>query len=212
MEDTNEAERLSNVRSVTFMKASVKIICSKHSGSILAQSEPVVPLSSSSSQRAREIFLAALVPGSVPATGDIPEEVTTVDKKALYELLLSYGLIPSSIKREVAEEVVGRLYKGAAAVDEETFLSFLQSFEAPAYNYGQRMRRNAGRGEADELRDLIVRGCDPNTADGEGLTSLHYASEFNRAAVIRELHALVGDGLLVSAKVSPSRAITEELF
>ena len=34
---------------------------------------------------------------------------------------------------------------------------------------------------------MIIRGCEPNTADGEGLNALHYAAEFNCVPVIKEI-------------------------
>jgi hypothetical protein len=54
-------------------------------------------------------------------------------------------------------------------MDELIFLQFVQIFKAPAYNYGQHLRKNAGRGKVDELCHLIIRGCDSNTADGDGI-------------------------------------------
>ena len=36
-------------------------------------------------------------------------------------------------------------------------------FETPAFFYGQRLRRNAGRGQVEEVIELIIRGCSPST-------------------------------------------------
>ena len=79
---------------------------------------------------------------------------------------------------------------GAIHYEEQQFLDFLEHFHAPAYHFGQRMRRFAGRGEIDAVADLIIRGCQANTADGEALSSLHYASEFNRPLVIERIAEL----------------------
>ena len=85
-------------------------------------------------------------------------------------------------------------------IDQIQFCDMVTRFEAPAFFYGQRLRRNAGRGQVEEMIELIIRGCNPNTADGEGLTSLHYASEFNRLDVIRALYDLCGDSLMLNPR------------
>jgi len=85
-------------------------------------------------------------------------------------------------------------------IDQIQFCDIVTRFEAPSFFYGQRLRRNAGRGQVEEMVELIIRGCNPNTADGEGLTSLHYASEFNRLDVIRSLYDLCGDSLMLNPR------------
>lgn len=207
MDERKEVDRLANLQSVTYTAATVKIICSRHSGSILSQPEPLVPLSSSSAQKAREAFAAALAAKASQSPDESSTESPTLDDTIIYDILLSYGLFRKSIDRDVVSAVIKKYYKGPAALDEQTFLDFLGAFQAPAYNYGQRLRRNAGRGVIEDVRELIIRGCDVNTADGEGLTSLHYASEFNRAGVIRELFALAGEDLLVNAKVTKQNTL-----
>jgi len=83
---------------------------------------------------------------------------------------------------------------------EQDFLNFVSRFQAPAFQYGQRMRRAAGRGCTDDVLDLLLRGTDVNTADGEGLTSLHYATEFNRKDLIQAISDFAGDKLIVDAR------------
>jgi len=85
-------------------------------------------------------------------------------------------------------------------IDQIQFCDIVTRFEAPAFFYGQRLRRNAGRGQVQEMIELIIRGCNPNTADGEGLTSLHYASEFNRLDVIRALFEICGESLMLNPR------------
>lgn len=53
---------------------------------------------------------------------------------------------------------------------------------------------------AFRLVDLLVRGCNPSSADGEGLGPLHYACEFNRVQSIEELRRYGGSALLVNAR------------
>lgn len=191
----------SNLQSVAFTVASVKTICSSHSGSILALNEAVVPLTTSKIDEAREIFRAAVACAKeVPLSGDNTKCV--IDQSMIYDLLLAAGLVSKIIDKESIKELICRFYKGPISMEEDNYLAFLQKFQAPAYYYGQRLRRNAGRGELRDMSDLILRGCDVNTADGEGLTSLHYACEFNRPKILETLVALAGDELKINAKVS----------
>ena len=46
------------------------------------------------------------------------------------------------------------------------------------------------------VREYIVRGCDVNTGDGEGLTALHYACLHNHPDMIQFLADFCGDKLL----------------
>lgn len=169
------------------------MICSKDSGTILSQDDPVVPLSTADTEKACLTFQNALKESTTE------EVLTTVDKVMLYNLLLNDNFISKDFDKEIVENVIERYYKGPQDMDERIFLQFLQSFKAPAYNYGQHLRRNAGRGKVDQLCDLIIRGCDSNTADGDGLTSLHYACEFNKVKVVEKLYELNKD-LLINAK------------
>ena len=47
---------------------------------------------------------------------------------------------------------------------------------------------------------FLLRGCNVNTADGEGLCSLHYACEFNQTESIKALAQYVKKDLLINAK------------
>lgn len=192
-------EAVSNLQSVAFTVASTKTICSSHSGSILALDEAVVPLTTSKIDEAREIFRAASSAKDGHLSGDTTKFV--IDQSMIYDLLLSGGLVSKIIDKQTIKDLICRLYKGPNSMEEDDYLAFLQKFQAPAYYYGQRLRRNAGRGELKDMSDLILRGCDVNTADGEGLTSLHYACEFNRPKILETLVALAGDELMINAKV-----------
>ena len=182
-----------------FNAAIIKTICSSHSGSILALNEPVLPLTTSGIDKAREIFRAAILQKDVLLNNN--DTKCVVDQSMIYELLLAGGLISQIIDKESIIDVIYRFYKGPSNLEEDDYLAFLQTFQAPAYYYGQRLRRNAGRGELKDMSDLIIRGCDVNTADGEGLTSLHYACEFNRPKILATLEALASNELMINAKV-----------
>jgi hypothetical protein len=86
------------------------------------------------------------------------------------------------------------------SLEEGDFLSFVSCFYAPSYYYGQRLRRFVARGCIDDALLLLARGCNVNTSDGEGLSSLHYASEFNKTDIMQSLYAFSKGALKVNAK------------
>lgn len=186
-----DATRQQNEAVVAFSKPTVKHICNPHRGSILATPEPDVPLADELREKAVKVF-----------GGLVPECPAEVSQKLICDLLVECGY---DSDRDILERIVEKKFftQGEADIESKSsdvgaFMDasdfcnrYLQRFQAPSYYYGQRLRRNAGRGEVQEMLELIVRGCSINTADGEGLTSLHYASEFNRLDVIK---ALVGIG------------------
>ena len=61
-----------------------------------------------------------------------------------------------------------------------------------AYYYGQRLRKYISRGLIEQATELLVRGCNVNTADGEGMTSLHYAANYNKPKAIEALIKFYG--------------------
>ncbi len=167
-----EKNDTSNIDRVKFIIPKAKQIVSPHSGSILSQPDPVAPLDPILRDNACVIFRAAV--GSQ----------STVESATLPEILLKCGF---DYELDVLTKAVNKIYTGPKDLDETEFLAFLAKFHAPEYYYGQRLRRNAGRGQVAEVVELLVRNCDVNTGDGEGLTSLHYASEFNQSAVINAI-------------------------
>ena len=71
--------------------------------------------------------------------------------------------------------------------------------------HGPRLRKAAGRNDCPLVESLIARGCDINTADGNGHTPLHHATFHGICKdVVKLLHSLSGkDGrsaLIVDAK------------
>jgi hypothetical protein len=85
-------------------------------------------------------------------------------------------------------------------MDIEGFVYFIGKFHTPQFYYGQRFRRATGRGCIDDVLELLIRGIDVNCGDGEGLTSLHYACEFNRLELIEKLHEYAGERLMLNAR------------
>jgi hypothetical protein len=100
----DESDMLSNQKLVQFKKASVKMICSKDSGTILSQDDPIVPLSTSDTEKARLTFQTFLQ--------QTEETLTTVDKGMLYDLLVSGDFISKTFDKEMVENVIERYYNG----------------------------------------------------------------------------------------------------
>ncbi|GMI37779.1 hypothetical protein TeGR_g6225, partial [Tetraparma gracilis] len=80
---------------------------------------------------------------------------------------------------------------------------FCKVYAAPVF-HGPRLRKAAGRADHDIVRDLVMRGCDINTADGNGHTPLHTAAFLGMKDTVKELAAISGKNgaakLVVDAK------------
>lgn len=179
-----EEEYQRNISTVMFTPATTKNVCSPHSGSILGNEGPIVPLKDEQKERIMKIF-------------DSGDSFQQSDIESL--LTKSFGYHPYEGLSAVVQKVYGPNYSPDEPLTEKDFASFLEVFQNPAYYYGQRLRRSAGRGLVGPTLEVIMRGCDPNTADGEGLNALHYAAEFNCVAIIREIARLTAPipGLLL---------------
>lgn len=174
-----------NVLSVQFDPPVVKQIISKHSGSILAKEDITVELSNIVEDKAKKIFEEC--DQSNGGSGILPSSM-------IITLLNGMGY---SGDVEIMSKIIQKLYeKDDISLPE--WLTFLERYQAPAYYYGQRFRKYCGRGQCEDIHMLILRGCDPNSGDGEGLTGLHYAAELNRVTVIEYLAKLLGNKLILN--------------
>ena len=180
-------EQLQNIQSVHFTAPLVKSIISCHSGSILSDPEPHIELADTIEKKARDLFNK--VEEENGHTGKIP-------RSHLSEMLLQLGY---NLNPEVIQSVIDKTCL-EDPLDERGWLTFLERYQAPSYFYGQRLRQFCGRGQLQEIMELLCRGCDVNCGDGEGLTSLHYAAEANHPEVIQTLSNLSGNRLIVNAQ------------
>eukprot|EP01036_Dinobryon_divergens_P023350 gene23350-31686_t len=160
------SEEVKNRLRVQFTKPIVKYIVSHHSGTILAEKDPIVPLDNELNEAATKVFSKFMSDGR-----------NCFQRETLAEAMQQLGY-DHELKK--INEICGKLYDGPDEVDLKAFLSFAAKLQAPAYYYGQRLRKCISRGLIDQAMELLVRGCSVNTADGEGMTSLHYAANYNK--------------------------------
>lgn len=182
--EKEELFRLNKER-VLFTKPTVKHIVSPHSGSILASAEPVVPLEVDIVEKCAKAFQAIATNGTVP-------------RQKIPDLLAKSGF---EHDLQLLAKVVTEFYTSQSEVVEATeFLEFVGRFYAPAYHFGERLRKNVARGQNEEVTKLLVRNCNANTSDGEGTSSLHYCCEFNRPDIIELLASIAKKTLNVNAQ------------
>jgi len=186
-----EEEDSQNILSVAFRAAEVKQIISPHSFSILANAEPHVELAAPVVAQAREVF------GKAAGGGDDFGGPVTLPRDKMVPLLVSMGY---DFDQNIMSKVVDRLAGSRQEFDEDEWCMLLEDYHAPAYHYGQILRKYCGRDQIDQVEELLVRGCDVNSGDGEGLTPLHYAAELNRVRIINTLSDLSNGRLNVSAQ------------
>jgi hypothetical protein len=186
-EEEENAELLANIQSVQFKQPEPKQIISGHSFSLLAEENPKIELTNIMEQKATTIFNS--YDESHGATGH-------VSRQDVVQLLIQCDYkYDEAVMHRTVEKMCS-----SDTLDLHGWLSFLEKYQAPAYYYGQRLRKYCGRGEVEEALSLIVRGCDVNSGDGEGLNSLHYAAELNRIEVIEALHNISGSKLIINCQ------------
>jgi hypothetical protein len=191
--DAKEAEEKAynnNVSRVKFAPASVKNVISKHKGAIIQEEGPLVHLSADVEEKTRKVF------GSL-----LDEDSTVLPITRVPELLIEAGFTQAEAK--YVEKAVDNLIDAKLdgdSLDVDAACKFAEKFQTPAYQYGQRLRRYAGRDCVEDVEAILARGCNPNAGDGEGLTALHYAAEFNKIEVIKTIRDVAGEALIVNAK------------
>lgn len=183
-EELKEELFRTNKERVRFIQPTVKHIVSPHSGSILAKSEPVIPLEKEMSERCYQLFNDSAIDG-------------VISKQKIPELLTKCGF-----QHDLAllTKLVEEFYTGDDVLELGAFISFVGSFYAPDYHFGERLRKNVARGQREQVSNLLLRNCNVNTSDGEGTSSLHYCCEFNRPDIIEILAKISKKGLTVNAQ------------
>ncbi len=175
-----------NAKRVEFTQAVTKEIYSPHTGSLLAQEEPIAPQKSELLEKANKIF-HSFIPDS--------SENQTINYETLLKIIIELSNFSLDSNIDIHQEIDQILtqlskekqWKFSDDINNYLFSDIISKYFINAYLFGQRLRRAAGRGETEIVKSFLLRGCSVNTADGEGLTSLHYASEFNKIHVINIL-------------------------
>eukprot|EP00903_Cladosiphon_okamuranus_P008739 g8371.t1 len=85
-------------------------------------------------------------------------------------------------------------------VDFDGFARIYQGAAAPATKFGRHLRKAAGRGEEELVRELVLRGCNPNTGSGTGETALHCMAAFGQVECAKALKALCGKELILQPR------------
>lgn len=73
-------------------------------------------------------------------------------------------------------------------VEKEAFIACLTVLYRPGNKFGQSLRVSCARGEEENVRELVSRGCNPNGKDGSGWTSLHHAAAYGRVSILQALN------------------------
>ncbi|CAN0187921.1 unnamed protein product [Pylaiella littoralis] len=89
---------------------------------------------------------------------------------------------------------------GRGGVDFDGFARIYRNALTPAHTFGRHLRKAAGRGEEELVRELVLRGCDPNTGSGTGETALHTMASFGRVDCAKALRALCGKDLIMQPR------------
>ena len=197
---------------VKFKKADVKDIVSHHSSSILSKDDPEIPHDPKLEALSRQAFKSSpFLKDEHLSCGNMPDLISTLYK-------CGFNYLDSELSTAVSErlnnylhkllvDIISHQRKGALSIDstiasinENDFVILAQKFNAPAYYFGQRLRRLVARAQLTDAIILILRGCNVNTSDGEGLSSIHYACEYNRHEVIDSIHSIVKEDLVINAQ------------
>jgi len=211
-----EEKSAANCARVAFSLPVVKDIVSPHSSSILAKDGVVVELTTKMESAARESFAAIATLRPVVAEGEgevgqgadseppvleIPATVQVLSKLLSQIEATPFvdggDLLDASVKRLLSST---RQPEGVMSMTEEEFLEFVRKWYNPPFYYGERARKLVGRGCLEDCLDIFTRGCNVNTSDGEGTSSLHYCAEFNRVDIIRALSDAFGGALMLNPK------------
>ena len=151
------------------------------SGTVLADPDPLVPLTAEQEERLRRAF-----EGAAAAPEESAEPLLTAA-----DLL---GVLNATgggfrLSQEVLAAWLGRdehlpaFRKKSFALDEVRAIA--AKINADSSGYGSRMRLCAGRSHLRKLREYYERGCGLNTADATGRTALHVAAELEERAATK---------------------------
>ncbi|GMI07680.1 hypothetical protein TrVE_jg13134 [Triparma verrucosa] len=146
-----------------FEKPGFTTVISRHQGSVL-NGEPHVHLTPAEEREFVKEW-EAITKGEpmLPLSkfSDLLQKLRIKLSKDLYIKLVDENLAELNIEEELTEAQCRDLY--------------CKVYAAPV-KHGPRLRKAAGRNDLEMVKEIIQRGCDINTADGNGHTPLHHAT------------------------------------
>lgn len=111
---------------------------------------------------------------------------------------LNLQLDDALFARLVGDTRWAKVADDSGRVTVDGFLSLYRVAFTPPRKYGAHLRKAASRGDLAIVKELLQRGCPPNTADGNGMTSLHHACAFGMLEVAKLLRQMAGASLLIN--------------
>jgi hypothetical protein len=199
-----EAEE--NLASVKFRRSDPRDIISLHSNSILAEDEPVFPLRNDLKEKILSVFMTivAEVPkgkGAKPLSlHDQCVVVDSIPRSDITEALVKCGFDFAANEIFRVDAILLKYCGEKQVFNQAEFTELLEKFDAPSYVYGERLRKACARGEEELAKAFIIRGCNINTGDGEGQTSLHFACAHGKVNIISSLYEMCGSRLRLDAQ------------
>eukprot|EP00636_Phaeomonas_parva_P017893 CAMPEP_0118866712 /NCGR_PEP_ID=MMETSP1163-20130328/10527_1 /TAXON_ID=124430 /ORGANISM="Phaeomonas parva, Strain CCMP2877" /LENGTH=327 /DNA_ID=CAMNT_0006801053 /DNA_START=170 /DNA_END=1150 /DNA_ORIENTATION=- len=191
-----------------------KHIIHDDSGTILADAEPVVPLTADQTEALEAALLQFSVEQTVEAAAETGEAagadedagplvVRVVPRGELLKVVNATGdnfaMTEAVLEAWLSKDAhVPAFAKEEYSVEEAR--AIVQLLNANSTRYGARLRLCAGRNHLALITEYLQRGVDPNTADASGRTSLHVAGELGEADSIKHLYDLAKGRLIVDAK------------
>lgn len=202
-----------NLARVTFTHISPSDIISPHSYSILAEPEPLAELPDTMREGIHQSFLPVAAPEGKGSGGKAMKKSNSAETvSGALRVHIPRSEIPSALAKCGFEYAINPLFEYTLKhllhryCDEQEEFDFAQLTDlverlyAPAFLFGERLRRATARGQVNMVRELLLRGCAVNTGDGEGLTSLHFACAHDHEALVMLLVDCCGDRLLREAR------------
>ena len=161
-------------------------VLSRHAGSVLGKADPTVDLTTMATELEKfDDAFSSLSQGEgadasimVSKFGDLLKKVNIELSKDSYIKFVDDNL--ESVRVEECK------------IDRENALMVYEKIFAPAILYGVHLRVAAGRNDVELVEEIIMRGCDLNTADGNGHTALHHATTHGCKEAIKCLQHLGG--------------------
>jgi len=191
-----------NLLSVQFLPPTITEQVSIYKGSILAQDEPYIPLSDAEKERITNSFkdfVSLQIQESIALKQQPPPD-NFIPLAKLFEYLVFHGY--DFPKPELERVLKKYLDPTVSEYNLSTIFNLIEKFHAPNYYFGQRLRLNCSRGNISGVVDLLVRGCHPSTSDGNGLSGIHYAAQFNKPEVLQSMAKLLANSKNYSLNIN----------